>query len=40
MALIVSTANGSTAIVLGVIQIRDRWRGGKDDDAGLIGWPW
>jgi glutamate/tyrosine decarboxylase-like PLP-dependent enzyme len=35
IALIVSTANGSAAIVLAVLQIRDRWRDrhGKEEAA-------
>ena len=33
IALIVSTANGTAAIVLAVLQIRDHWRGGKGPPA-------
>ncbi len=32
LALIVSTANGSAAIVLTVLQIRDRWRDTHRDE--------
>jgi hypothetical protein len=33
IALIVSTANGSAAIVLAIIQIRDRWHGRRRDET-------
>jgi len=33
IALIVSTANGSAAIVLAIFQIRDRWHGRRRDET-------
>lgn len=33
LALIVSTANGTAAIVLAVLQIRDRWRGRHQEEG-------
>ena len=32
IAMIVSTANGAAAILLAVLQIRDRWRGGRREE--------